>query len=42
MEPICGVLSRYVDMPAFKHLRNYDDLHRANMNRAFVEFESAT
>lgn len=41
MEPMSDVLNRYADLPAFKHLQNYADLHRANMNRAFVEFESA-
>ncbi len=41
MEPMSEVLNRYSDMPAFRHLENYDDLHRANMNRTFVEFESA-
>ncbi len=41
MEPMSEVLNRYMDLPAFKHLENYADLHRTNMNRAFVEFESA-
>jgi glyoxylase-like metal-dependent hydrolase (beta-lactamase superfamily II) len=41
MEPMSEVLARYADLPAFRHLQNYADLHRANMNRAFVEFESA-
>lgn len=40
MEPMSEVLSRYADLPAFRNLENYADLHRANMNRAFVEFES--
>ncbi len=40
MEPMSEVLDRYADLPAFRHLQNYDSLHRANMNRAFVEFES--
>ena len=34
------VLSRHADLPAFRHLENYRDLHRANMNRAFTEFET--
>jgi len=29
------------DAPAFKHLRNFDDLHRGNVNRAYLRFESA-
>jgi glyoxylase-like metal-dependent hydrolase (beta-lactamase superfamily II) len=41
MEPMSEVLNRYADLPAFRHLQSYADLHRANMNRAFVEFESA-
>ncbi len=41
MESMSDVLARHADLPAFKHLENYDTLHRGNMNRAFVEFESA-
>ncbi|MDD5388039.1 MAG: MBL fold metallo-hydrolase [Gallionellaceae bacterium] len=41
MESMSDVLARHADLPAFKHLENYDGLHRGNMNRAFVEFESA-
>jgi glyoxylase-like metal-dependent hydrolase (beta-lactamase superfamily II) len=40
MEPMDTTLDRYADLPAFRHLENYADLHRANMNRAFTEFES--
>lgn len=40
MEPMDEVLGKYADLPAFRHLENYKDLHRANMNRAFTEFES--
>ncbi|MBU1397077.1 MAG: MBL fold metallo-hydrolase [Gammaproteobacteria bacterium] len=40
MEPLSETLDRYADLPAFRHLDNYEGLHRANMNRAFVEFES--
>lgn len=39
MEPMDEVLTRHTDLPAFRHLQNYADLHRANMNRAFTEFE---
>ena len=39
MEPMEPVLNRNADLPAFRHLENYGDLHRANMNRAFTEFE---
>ncbi|MEK8088580.1 MBL fold metallo-hydrolase [Thermithiobacillus plumbiphilus] len=40
MEPMDATLDRYADVPAFRHLKNYSDLHRANMNRAFTQFES--
>ncbi|MBI3430685.1 MAG: MBL fold metallo-hydrolase [Hydrogenophilales bacterium] len=40
MEPMEATLDRYADLPEFRHLENYGDLHRANMNRAFTEFES--
>lgn len=40
MEPMDETLSRHTDLPAFRHLENYGSLHRANMNRAFTEFES--
>lgn len=39
MEAMDKVLHRHADLPAFRHLDNYQDLHRANMNRAFTEFE---
>lgn len=41
MEPMDATLDRYVKLPQFEHLENYDSLHRANMNRAFLEFEAA-
>jgi hypothetical protein len=34
------VLKRHADAPAFRHLENFEALHRANMNRAFTEFEA--
>jgi len=40
MEPMEATLDRYADLPAFRQLENYSELHRANMNRAFTEFES--
>ncbi len=40
MEPMDATLAKYADLPQFKHLENYDGLHRANMNRAFTEFEA--
>ena len=40
MEPLDATLAKHSDLPQFRHLQNYGDLHRANMNRAFVEFEA--
>jgi glyoxylase-like metal-dependent hydrolase (beta-lactamase superfamily II) len=40
MEPMEEVINRNADLPAFRHLENYGALHRTNMNRAFVEFET--
>jgi glyoxylase-like metal-dependent hydrolase (beta-lactamase superfamily II) len=40
MEPMDEILDRYADLPQFNHLENYDALHRANMNRAFLESEA--
>ena len=40
MEPLAETLDRYADLPAFKHLDNYEGLHRGNMSRAFTQFES--
>jgi glyoxylase-like metal-dependent hydrolase (beta-lactamase superfamily II) len=39
MEPMDATLDRYADLPALRHLMNYGDLHRANMNRAFTQAE---
>lgn len=39
MEPMDEVIDRYSDLEAFKHLENFQDLHRANMNRTYLEFE---
>ena len=40
MEPLDATLNKHADLPQFRHLQNYGDLHRANMNRAFVEYEA--
>jgi glyoxylase-like metal-dependent hydrolase (beta-lactamase superfamily II) len=40
MEPMDEILDRYADLPQFNHLENYESLHRANMNRAFIESEA--
>lgn len=40
MAPLDETLAKYADLPAFRHLQNYDELHRGNISRAFVRFES--
>lgn len=40
MESMDEVLKRHAEAPAFRHLENFDSLHRTNMNRAFTEFEA--
>lgn len=40
MQEMDEVLDRYSSVPAFEHLQNFDGLHRANMNRTFLEFEA--
>ncbi len=40
MESLPDTLAKYADLPSFKHLHNFNELHRGNMNRAFVEYES--
>lgn len=36
MKPMEAVLGRHADLPAFRHLENYKELYRADMNRAFT------
>ena len=40
MDPITDTLDKFASPAQFKHLQNFDELHRANMNRVFVDFES--
>ena len=40
MDPITDTLDKFAAPAQFKHLQNFDELHRANMNRVFVDFES--
>jgi glyoxylase-like metal-dependent hydrolase (beta-lactamase superfamily II) len=40
MDSLSETLDKFATPTAFKHLRNFDELHRANMNRVFVDFES--
>ncbi len=38
-EPIEEVVARLADAPQFSHLENYAELHRPNINRAYLDFE---
>ncbi|MCG6942059.1 MAG: MBL fold metallo-hydrolase [Thiohalocapsa sp.] len=38
-EPLDEVVDRLADAPRFSHLANFDTLHRANINRAYLDFE---
>ena len=40
MEPLSSTLDKYMDLPEFRLLQNYEGLHRGNMSRAFTEFEA--
>lgn len=40
LEPMSETLDRFVSPAQFKNLQNFDDLHRGNMNRVFVDFEA--
>lgn len=40
MEPMDETLARLARPPQFMHLHNFDELHRANMNRVFTDFET--
>jgi len=41
MESLPDVINHYDMHPDFIHLKNFNDLHRKNMSRAFLEYESA-
>jgi glyoxylase-like metal-dependent hydrolase (beta-lactamase superfamily II) len=40
MEPLDVTLEQFAQPEQFLHLQNFDELHRANMNRVFVDFEA--
>jgi glyoxylase-like metal-dependent hydrolase (beta-lactamase superfamily II) len=40
MDPMDETLNQWARPGQFMHLQNFDALHRANMNRVFVDFES--
>lgn len=41
MVGVDAAVSAMKEAPAFKHLRNFDDLHRGNVNRAYLRLEAA-
>jgi len=40
LEPMLETLDKFASPAQFKHLQNFEDLHRGNMNRVFVDFEA--
>jgi len=40
LEPMSETLDKFASPAQFKHLQNFEDLHRGNMNRVFVDFEA--
>ncbi len=40
MEPMEEVLDRYTNLPTFEHLEHFNELHRTNMNRTYLEYEA--
>lgn len=40
MDPMSETLAKFASHPQFSHLQNFDELHRANMNRVFLDFEA--
>lgn len=40
MQTMEEVLDQYMQLPQFEHLAHFDELHRANMNRSWLEYEA--
>jgi glyoxylase-like metal-dependent hydrolase (beta-lactamase superfamily II) len=40
MVPMDEIMNEYNSLPAFEHLEHFGDLHRTNMNRTYLEYES--
>jgi hypothetical protein len=40
MDSIGETLDKFAKPKQFMHLQNFSELHRANMNRVFVDFEA--
>lgn len=40
LDPMTETLDKFASPAQFKHLQNFEELHRGNMNRVFVDFEA--
>ena len=40
MESMADVIARHAEHPEFQHLEHFESLHRANMNRTYLQFEA--
>jgi glyoxylase-like metal-dependent hydrolase (beta-lactamase superfamily II) len=40
LDPMSETLDKFSSPTQFKHLQNFEELHRGNMNRVFVDFEA--
>jgi hypothetical protein len=40
MAPMTETMDQFEAPAAFMHLQNFSDLHRANMNRVYLDFEA--
>jgi len=40
LDPMSETLDKFVSPKQFMHLQNFEELHRGNMNRVFVDFEA--
>ncbi len=40
LDPMSETLDKFSTPTQFKHLQNFEELHRGNMNRVFVDFEA--
>jgi glyoxylase-like metal-dependent hydrolase (beta-lactamase superfamily II) len=40
LDPMSETLDKFVSPKQFMHLKNFEELHRGNMNRVFVDFEA--
>ncbi len=41
MDPMDEIMKKYHVLPAFKHLVHFGEVHRTNMNRTYIEYESS-